>query len=446
MKIIPVFAAALLALSLPSLGRSAEGTPYAVPQVDAPALAALGPHAIGTRRIAITSPDHAMLTPQGLVRGPRTIWARVWYPSAAQPGATAVSYTHTLPKIGGSGVVFSIPGLAVENAAVVAAGRLPLVIVSHGYSGWDSFTTWLTENLATKGYVVVAIDHDDAPFASAAGFFQSFNNVLINRAQDQRDVIGYFATLAAKRDDALGKVIDADRVGIIGYSMGGYGALATSGADYDLDSPPLQRLPVEARAAILASQTKGTGIAARIKALVTIAPWGGQPTTRVWTAASLAKLAKPVLVIDGSADDVADYKQGVSWIYGQLTGSDRRLLVFQNALHNVGGNPAPAATKSDFSSHEYFADPVWRTERINAVNQHFITAFLDLSLKGDAAKAAYLNVPVASGNEAVWPTAFGENVGARTASDKETGYWRGFQRRTTLGLEMHHDAVAALRR
>lgn len=439
MKTALIFTVALLAFTTPVSTQAKEAQAYAVPPVDAPALAALGPHSIGTRRMMVKAADHITLTPQGAIKGGREIAVRVWYPASAKVGATTTSFTHRLPKLGGGGATFSIPSLAIEDAPITPGKRMPIVIVSHGYSGWDSFQTWLTENLATKGYIVVAIDHDDASFTSAMGFALSFGNVLINRAQDQREVIAYFAALAAKPGDPLGKLIDAERIGLIGYSMGGYGALATSGADYDFDSGVFRQMPPEARAAMLASQSGGAAITARIKAVVALAPWGGQPTSRVWAAPSLARLTKPVLVIDGSADDIVDYKNGVSWIFSQLTGSDRRLLVFRNAMHNVGGNPPPTETLRDFTAHEYFADPVWRTERINAVNQHFITAFLDLNLKGDRAKASYLDVPTVNGDDATWPTGFDEIVGARTASDKEQGYWRGFQRRTTIGLEMHHD-------
>ena len=76
------------------------------------------------------------------------------------------------------------------------------------------------------------------------------------------------------------------------------------------------------------------------------------------------------------------------------------------------------------------------TERINAINQHFITAFLDLNLKDDAAKSAYLDVTPAVAGEGQWPIAPFANVGGRYAADQEPDYWRGFQRRWAIGLEM----------
>ena len=325
------------------------------------------------------------------------------------------------------------PGIAITNAPTIKGKRFPLIVVSHGYQGWDSFLSYLTENLASKGYVVVAIDHQDQIFTDSTGFALSFGNVILDRAQDQRAVIAALIKQAVDDKNNYGAAIDADHIGLIGYSMGGFGALATAGADYDPLSNSLKQLPAEAQVAMLA---KDPAIAARIKALVTIAPWGGQPANRSWSAASLANIKAPVLMIDGDQDDIVDFKQGVSWIFGSLTGTERHLLSFANARHNVGGNPVPENIGSNFSAKEYFAEPVWRGDRLNAINQHFITAFLDMTLKGDVRKAAYLDVPTPLASEAVWPASFGEQLGGKTAGDGEPKYWRGFQRRWALGLEL----------
>jgi hypothetical protein len=44
-----------------------------------------------------------------------------------------------------------------------------------------------------------------------------------------------------------------------------------------------------------------------------------------------------------------------------------------------------------FAPFEHYADAVWDTVRMNNIAAHFITAFLDQHLKGDARKAAYLS-------------------------------------------------------
>ena len=167
-----------------------------------------------------------------------------------------------------------------------------------------------------------------------------------------------------------------------------------------------------------------------------MAPFGGRPDSRVWTAATIAAFTKPVLMIDGDQDDIVDAKHGVTWIFDQMASNQRHFLLFQNARHNVGGNPPPPEADTDFATREYFAEPVWRTERINAINQHFITAFLDLNLKGETEKSVFLNVTPRIAGEGLWPLAAAQNVGGRTASEREPGFWRGFQRRWALGLEM----------
>lgn len=437
-KIHKVLLSILILFSGSAMAQPTKTLPYAIPPMDAPLLAALGPHQIGTQRGEVVSQNVVTLTKSGITRAPRIIKFRVWYPAKIAPRARRTSFTHTLPKPDGNGAQFTIPSLAVENAQVTGNARFPLIIVSHGYNGWDSFMTWLTENLATKGYIVVAIDHADQRAITGQERAVSFGNVLINRAADQRAVVSHFTSRATDPQDLLGKQIDADNIALIGYSMGGFGALATAGVDYDPASNVFKQLPADAQAAIFDSQTKGKNIAGKMKAVVALAPFGGRPDSRVWTAASLARTTTPMLVIDGSDDDIVDAKYGVSWIFEQMTMKSRHFLLFNNARHNVGGNPPPPEADDDFSTHEYFAEPVWRAERINAINQHFITAFLDLHLKGDSAKSAFLNVPTALGGDGTWPLAPLENVGGKTATGSEKGYWPGFQRRWALGLEMRY--------
>jgi hypothetical protein len=158
----------------------------------------------------------------------------------------------------------------------------------------------------------------------------------------------------------------------------------------------------------------------------------------VWQAGALAKINIPVLMIDGDHDDVVNFNQGVSWIFDSLTGTDRHLLVYREARHNIAGNPVPITAKTDFQTLEFFTEPVWRTERINMINQHFIAAFFDSELKGDKSKAAFLDVPTPNAGDGDWPSAFGEQLGGKLSGPDQPKYWRGFQRRWALGLEMRH--------
>jgi hypothetical protein len=75
-----------------------------------------------------------------------------------------------------------------------------------------------------------------------------------------------------------------------------------------------------------------------------------------------------------------------------------------------------------------------------------VTAFLDLYLKGDKSRRGYLHPAVERSNDGQWPVARGEPVGGRyskgAAEEKEGhSYWKGFQRRWAVGLEMHCSAA-----
>ena len=127
-------------------------------------------------------------------------------------------------------------------------------------------------------------------------------------------------------------------------------------------------------------------------------------------------------------------------IYDQLRGADRHMLVFRDARHNIVGNPVPFTQQTPFPVIAFMNELVWRQDRINMINQHFIRAFLDLHLKGDTTKAVYLTVPTEVAGGSDWPTGFGESVGGMMASNGQPKYWSGFPRRWALGLDMYRAA------
>jgi predicted dienelactone hydrolase len=429
----------LLLLSLVTAPASAQTAP-SVPPVDAPELARLGQHQVGTRVTSVTLSPAPTLSMSGVISGklevrPRTLAVRLWYPANAAPGEPAVRYSHPLITRNGKIADLVTPGIAIAEAAPLSGRRYPLVLLSHGYGGWSESMSYLGENLASKGYVVAAIDHADAPYTDAASFALSFGNVVRDRARDQREVI---ASLPTGRDPIAG-LIDPARIGLIGYSMGGFGALATAGATYDPASPTITQIPAAGRD-VLTSAVPAA--AAAVKAVVTIAPWGGQPANRAWTPASLAKIRQPLLMIVGDSDDIVNFPQGAKWIFDNLAGSDRRLLLFQAARHNLGNNAAPAGLPS-FQAVDALAEPVWRGDRTNAINLHFVTAFLDLTLKGDRSRASYLDVPTPRAADGEWPVPAGAQIGGTFASGAQPQHWRGFQRRWALGLELTHVPAAA---
>jgi predicted dienelactone hydrolase len=414
-------------------GRADSGPPG-----ERPELARRGDLGVGTVLQDFTLAPRVRITTIGAVTGnlpvePRTLKVRIWYPADVAASSPRVRYTHDVALYGKPLFPWATQGIAAYAAPALAGKRFPLILLSHGYGGWSEYASNLAESLAAKGYVVAAIDHADMPFDSTRTFLLSFGNVLLDRAQDQREILGLILKRAASEKTGFASLIDTDKIGLIGYSMGGYGALATAGAPYDAKSKTIIQLPATAQKSLLAVDP---AVTSRIKALVTISPWGGQPDNRVWNADALAQIKAPVLMIAGDHDDVVNFKEGVSWIFDNLKGTDRRLLVYREARHNIAGNPVPVTDQTDFQTLEFFTEPVWRTERLNMINQHFISAFFDLTLKGDTAKSAYLDVPTQNAGDGDWPSAPGEHLGGKMAGADQPEYWRGFQRRWALGLEM----------
>jgi predicted dienelactone hydrolase len=416
---------------------------FSVPLVDAPELAPRGPYSVGVRTIELKNPSQPDILNFDKSTGKvplydRSLTVEIWYPATipadaeertwyvmSMPGSSAPDYS------GPKSLTFA--GKALRGAPPATGKSFPLVIVSHGFPGSRFFLSYLTENLASKGYIVAAIDHTD----SVTGSEKGFQSTLLNRASDQLFTVAAIEELSHRSDHFLHGLVDEKNVAIIGYSMGGYGALASAGAGYSKKSPTSHALiPGDYFDDWTAGSPKyKSHLRKEIKAVVAIAPWGAQPPNSLWEPESFAAIHIPLLFIAGDQDDISDFRNGIKPAFEQSTHSDRCMLVYENARHNVGGNPPPPDFTGTFSQREFFEEPVWRKDRITAINQHFITAFLDLYLKGDESRRSFLHPTPENSNDGTWPLARGESAGAKF-SDGAT-YWKGFQRRWSLGLQMH---------
>lgn len=400
----------------------------------APELAARGEYGVGVQTLTLVNPGQLdLISALAGAEAPiydRSITVEVWYPATIPADAAELTtYSETLGRADqeGSLVPFEFTGRAFRDAAPNAeGGPFPLVVVSHGFPGSRFMMTYLTENLASKGYVVVAIGHTESTFPDVS----NFGSTLLNRPLDQVFVINEMERLNGA-DGFLNGLVDASKTALIGYSMGGYGALNVIGAGYNATLTGFLGSAVAGRLA----GAEGYAADARVQVAVLFAPWGGDlsgigvPDAAMWDDSALAEITIPTLWIAGANDDVALYETGIARMFDAAVNSDRRLLTYADALHNVAPNPPPAAAVT-LQQYERYAEPVWDEAHINNVNQHFITAFLDLNLKGNDAMAAYLNPAVENSNDGVYAV---DEAGAFT--DAHT-YWPGFSPRTALGLSL----------
>ena len=360
----------------------------------------------------------------------------IWYPAERAASSQIACYRFSPPPIPNRAAAkddkLTECGTALADAAPVKAHH-PVVLISHGYGGWATGFSWLAENLASKGYVVISIDHRDLPAATPEQQSLSFAHTVMTRSADQRHLI---ETLASRRMPKwLDAVTDPDRIALIGYSMGGFGALATAGAPY---------LKTGALAAAMQGRLPETGAApAALKALILFAPWGGAEPLRAWSAESLATITLPTLMLVGREDDVVTYS-GVDWIFDSLGGSKRLMIVYDAARHNIAANAVPAALAGTFDYRERLDEPVWRKDRLNAINAHFITALLDSRLKGDAKAADFLRLPTERAEDGVWPLEPGSAAGAALATSAQPDHWPGFQRRWAVGMSHRSSDPRAL--
>jgi len=430
------------------LGAQARSVSVADNRIDvvtplAPELASFGTYVVGARTLIVTDqnrPD-VLRTKQGEPTAlyTRSLVLEVWYPAAVTGVGSAPARGEYRAIMRDPTVTVTLHGQARRDAPPVAGGRpFPLVIISHGYPGNRFLLSHLGENLASKGYVVVSIDHTESTYDNA----QAFASTLYNRSLDQLFVLRELARLATSASGSfLAGLVDASRTGLIGYSMGGYGVLNVIGGGYraaaaSFPGAPANQLLLE-RSAGNPAYTASTD--PRIRAAVAIGPWG--MPAGYWDAAGLSGIRTPTLFVAGSVDDVSGYDTGTRAIFRAAVNTDRYLLTFLNAGHNAGA-PIPAPAESYAFSERlksfpftHYADPVWDTQRMNNILAHFVTAHFDAQLKGDGTRLAYLTV-VPAGKDGVYAI---DRSGTPQATHT---YWKGFKRGTAVGLVLEHESAA----
>ncbi|MEP2057754.1 MAG: dienelactone hydrolase [Maribacter litoralis] len=390
---------------------------------DAPELSARGEYKVGVQTVNLVNPNQIDILNSKEGKDPtydRPITIEVWYPANVNNDAKTVEYDEVMGTRGDTLrplTPFTFKGRAYRDADALKGNKFPLIVVSHGYVGSRYLMTYLTENLASKGYIVAAIDHTDSTFKDA----NAFQSTLLNRPKDIRFVINEMEKLGAKGSkNKIAGLVDVNNTAIIGYSMGGYGVLNVGGAGYSAGLGQFFTGMTGGSSAIsvnVAGNAEYEKLAdARIKAIVAFAPWGME--RGVWDAEGLKGLKTPTFFIAGSQDDISGYEKGIKAIYEGAINADRYLLTYKNARHNVAPNPPPAeALAPGLHIDEYYryAEPSWDQRKLNNVNQHFVTAFIGKHLKNQD-NAKFLNVQ--------------EN-----SNEKD---WTGFKPRSSTGMELLH--------
>jgi len=175
----------------------------------------------------------------------KVLTAAVWYPTREKPRPYRYSW-----RVWGE--------VAPEADPDRKQGPYPLVVFSHGYGGCATSNVFFTEYLASQGFVVAAPDHADrdkifrlSPRTRGQGggrqgtwrqlvraaleLARSGTNfaraAFAYRPQDVSRVIDNLLRLNATPNSPLAGMIDPERIGVAGHSLGAYTSLAVSGMD-----------------------------------------------------------------------------------------------------------------------------------------------------------------------------------------------------------------------
>jgi len=177
----------------------------------------------------------------------RELLVRFWYPAAANTNCTPAEYTSPgvwnylaqIEKV----APFKVKTNSCTDAPV-AAGKHPVVVFTHGYTGTFTDYTFLLEDLASRGYVVASVNHTYeatavqfpdgrlvrslvgthlGPSLQLDGKATSF--AVAVRIADLKTVIDEMEHINAKTGNAFYGKLDLSRVALAGHSLGGMTAL-----------------------------------------------------------------------------------------------------------------------------------------------------------------------------------------------------------------------------
>lgn len=307
--------------------------------------------------------------------GERTLRAAIWYPTRATTGDD-VLYAGVLAATG-----------VLGGAAPVAdAGALPVVVFSHGNSGFAEQSFFLTELLATRGYLVIAIDHTGNTAFDRGGPPAA---IFHWRPADVSAAIDHLEALPA--GDALAGLA-SDRIAVAGHSFGGYTTLAVGGAGFAVDAVlafcQVGTLPADACTSFEGNQAlyRAGFLDARVDALIPMAPGA----TQVFGAHGVADVALPTLLMTGGMDRTTTNADEGDPTWAQLAARAGNLRVDLATAGHFTFSDACELPLGIGADDGCGPDNIpWG--QAHAIINAYAVAFLARTLRGDDAGAAVLD-------------------------------------------------------
>ncbi|MFI7423741.1 alpha/beta hydrolase family protein [Nonomuraea sp. NPDC049684] len=250
------------ACSAPAPPRSAAPSP--TPTGPATLPAPTGDQPVGTTALYLK--DASRPDPWNLDVDARELKVTLWYPTKQRDGQRAPYMTPreselTLKSLGITGVPDDTLSKTRTNAikdAEPTGRKLPLVVLSPGFTKPMSTLTSLAEDLASRGYVVAGIDHTYESYATTLSDGRVAECLACDSDADPGFGTGVVQGRAADVSFVLDQLpsqwdgsdrIDRSRIAMAGQSIGGAGALAAMVRDsrvragIDMDGTTYARIP-----------------------------------------------------------------------------------------------------------------------------------------------------------------------------------------------------------
>ena len=173
----------------------------------------------------------------------RELLVRFWYPASAEQYCKLADYTS--PRVWNYFAALTglpLPAVTTNSCldVPIADGEHPVIVFTHGYTGTFTDYTFLFEDLASRGYIVVSIDHtyeatavefpDERLVKSLVGSHlintwqtddQTLSSALSVRLDDLKFVVDELERLNMSSGTAFAGRLDLTRLALAGHSLGG---------------------------------------------------------------------------------------------------------------------------------------------------------------------------------------------------------------------------------
>jgi dienelactone hydrolase len=318
-----------------------------------------GPHRVGRSTLHLI--DHARQDPWVPESGARELMVSLYYPAYRGSGARA-PYADTEEArllLRAQGLEDAVPAETLSatrtNSRVGARSARaahPLVVLSPGFGAPRYTLTTLAEELASRGYVVAAVDH---AYESAGTRFpggRMLTCVACDKAQTEadlrrvntgrgRDVSFVVDRLIAR----YGRLIDRNRIGMAGHSIGGASAISAMAND--------------------ARVRAGVNMDGAFHDPVPLTGLGARPFMMLGTDDDIHRPGGRDRTWDGTWKRLDGWKR---WL--TVTGSDHLTFTDSPTLGEQLGLPTPP-----------LPDPPLPARRAIEITRTYVTAFFDLHLR-----------------------------------------------------------------